>query len=278
MSGRVFIDTSVGRLAVHTHGEGAPAVFWQSLFVDERSWWRVLPHLAADRLLVVITGPGHGESGDPGNRYHLADCAHAATEVLDTLGIVEPVDWVGNAWGGHVGVRFATSYPVRVRSLVTIGSPIQPLGARERLQMIALLSVYRLIGPARFIVNAVADTMLSPATRTSDPEAVALVRSSVAESDRRLLRNAVVSISLYREDLAAMLPSIAVPTLMITGEQHVGWTPSQAAAAITAVPDGRVAVVPNAAYLVPLERPGEVAELVRDFWASTATECSGVQA
>ena len=58
-----------------------------------------------------------------------------------------------------------------------------------------------------------------------------------------------------REDLAALMPDITVPTLMITGEQHSGWTPAQAAAAITTMRDGRAAVVPDAAYLVPLEQP-----------------------
>jgi pimeloyl-ACP methyl ester carboxylesterase len=30
-------------------------------------------------------------------------------QVLDQLAIGEGVDWVGNAWGGHVGLRFAAA-------------------------------------------------------------------------------------------------------------------------------------------------------------------------
>ena len=97
------IPTRVGSLAVRVLGDGPPAVLWHSLFVDERSWQRVEDALARDRCLVIITGPGHGESSDPGHRYSLDDCAAAAGEVLAALGIDEPVDWVGNAWGGHVG-------------------------------------------------------------------------------------------------------------------------------------------------------------------------------
>ncbi|HQR26936.1 MAG TPA: alpha/beta hydrolase [Nocardioides sp.] len=275
MSERSFIDTVVGRLAVRVEGQGAPAVLWHSLFVDERSWRRVTAELAEVRRLVTITGPGHGESSDPGGRYDLRQCARAAAEVLDALGVAEPVDWVGNAWGGHVGIRFATAYPRRTRSLVTLGTPVQPLSAAERARTHALLLAHRVLGPAGFILDGVVETMLAPATRASDPEAVALVRTSVTAADRRLLRNAVVSISLHREDLGALLPGVAVPTLMITGEQHGGWTPAQAAAAATRLPDGRVAVVPDAAYLVPLEQPGAVVELVRRFWTSAVTEAPG---
>ena len=268
MSEPVFVTTTVGRLAVTTLGAGAPAVLWHSLFVDERSWQRVTGELSRDRTLIMITGPGHGRSSDPGRRYSLEECADAGAEVLLALDVSEPVDWVGNAWGGHVGVRFATAHPRRTRSLVTIGSPVQALTVGERVRTQVLLQAHRLFGPARFITDAVVDTMLAPATRAQDPEAVDLVRGSFVGADRRRLRNAVASISLQREDLASLLPGICVPTLMITGEQHSGWTPAQAAAVVKAVPDGRAAVVENAAYLVPLEQPAAVVGLVREFWSS----------
>jgi pimeloyl-ACP methyl ester carboxylesterase len=275
MSERLEIDTAVGRLVVHTQGQGIPAVLWQSLFVDERSWDRVVPALAEGHRLVVITGPGHGQSSDPGRRYSLVDCSRAAAQVLDSLGITEPVDWVGNAWGGHVGVHFASSRAGHVHSLVTIGSPIQPLSRRERRRTRLLLAVHRLVGPTPFIVHAVVETLLSPATRDTDPEAVALVQESVIAADRRRLRNAVRSISLHREDLAALLSEVTAPTLMITGSEHAGWTPEQAQRAIGSVSRGRVAVVRDAAYLVPLEQPEAVAGLISDFWAQLRAEASG---
>ena len=267
-----FIETTVGRLTVHVSGTGSPAALWHSLFVDERSWQRVTGELARDRRLIVITGPGHGESGDPGRRYTLRDCARAAVEVLDALGVTEPVDWVGNAWGGHVGVLVATAYSHRVASLVTMGTPVQELNATERRRMRLLLGAHRLLGPAGFIADGLVETMLSPATRVGDPEAVALVRQTFVEAGRRGLRNAVVCISLRRENLIELLPDVTVPTLMITGEQHSGFTPAQAASAAAALPDGRLALVPDAAYLVPLEQPEAVVGLVRDFWASTMTQ------
>ena len=68
MGERDRIPTRVGSLAVRVLGEGPPAVLWHSLFVDERSWQRVVDGLAGERRLVIITGPGHGASSDPGHR------------------------------------------------------------------------------------------------------------------------------------------------------------------------------------------------------------------
>jgi pimeloyl-ACP methyl ester carboxylesterase len=262
------IATRVGPLYVRQVGAGPPAVLWHSLFVDSASWQRVAPHFSAERRLIMIDGPGHGASGDLGGRYTLPDCAEAAVEVLAALGVAGPVDWVGNAWGGHVGITLAAAHPERLRSLVAIGTPVAAYTAAEARRTRLLLTLHRLLGAAGFIRTAVAKTLLAPATRKRDPEAVDYVRSQLGGANRRRLRNAVVSISLGREDLTGLLPAIGVPTLFVTGDDHGGCTPEQARAAIALIPGGRLAIVPAAAYLAPLEQPGETARLVRAFWAA----------
>ncbi len=263
-----MVPTPVGELAVRVVGAGRPTVLWQSLFVDERSWERIEPHLGQDRQLVSITGPGHGRSGDPGRLYTMEDCVQAARVVLDSLDITAPVDWVGNAWGGHVGIMFATRWPERCRTLVTVGTPAQPLNAKERLATRFLLLAHRLVGPVGLITNGVAEKMLSRTTRERDAAAVAYLAGCITSADRATLRRAVVSTSLHRDDLLALLPSVQAPTLFITGADHVGWTPTQAEAASGLLPRGSCAVIPDAAYLAPLEAPAETARLIRLFWAA----------
>ena len=201
MRDRHTIETRVGRLAVQAVGDGPTAVLWPSLFMDERSWDRLLPTLTQDRRLVIINGPGHGASGDPGRRYGLHDCVTAAGQVLDRLAIGGAVDWVGNAWGGHVGLRFAADRPAQCRSLITLGTPVAALSRSERRQTYPLLVVYGVLGPIELVLSGVTEVLLSAYTRAHDPEAVELVRDSLQHANRRMLRTAVVSISLGREDL-----------------------------------------------------------------------------
>lgn len=273
MDERHIIETTVGPLAVRVVGEGpAVAVLWPSLFMDGRSWERVLPGLAQERRLVVIDGPGHGGSGDPGHRYSLGDCVSAAVQVLDRLGVSGPVDWVGNAWGGHVGLRFAADHPVRCASLVTFGTPVAALSRAERRGTYPLLIVHGVLGPIELVLSGVTDVLLSSHTRASDPEAVDLVRDSLRSANRRMLRNAVRSISLGREDLTGLLPRITTPTLIATGSDHAGFTPAQARAAASLIPHGHAVIVADAAYLAPLEAPTTTATLIRDFWAKVPAE------
>ena len=266
-----MIQTTVGRLRVRIEGDEpgrATALLWHSLFVDERTWDRVIPDLAQDRRLVLITGPGHGASGDPGHRYTLIDCADAAAEVLRAVDITDPVDWVGNAWGGHVGLVLAARRPELIRTLVAASSPIHPWQRAVRLQtQLVLLPLYRLLGPVGFIADAVVEANLSPATRQRDRAAETLVRDCFTQANRARMANAIASIGLGRPDLTPLLESVQVPTLLLTGSAHPDWSAEQVRAAAARLPDGSSGVVDDAAYLIPLEAPAAFTHLVRQFWA-----------
>jgi pimeloyl-ACP methyl ester carboxylesterase len=267
---RHLIPTGVGPLAVRTRGAGSPAVLWHSLFVDDRTWGRVEDDLASDRRLVIITGPGHGTSGDPGHRYSLDDCASAAVEVLAALRIDGPVDWVGNAWGGHVGIVFAATAPERCRTLVTLGTPIEAYTRSEHLLFRTLLAAYRLAGMFGFLSSGIVEALLSPRTRANDPEAVDLVLESLRTLKRRAFANAMRSISLGRPDLTPRLGAVRCPTVFVTGTDHEAWSPEQAEAKCRLLADGSVAVVPDTAYLTPLEAPAETVGTIRDAWAGAS--------
>lgn len=263
-----MIETRVGRLRVTVIGDSGPtALLWHSLFVDERSWNGMLPRLAPHRRLVLVAGPGHGASSDPGRRYTLRECADAALQILDVLEIGEPVDWVGNAWGGHVGLIFAADQPDRCRSVAAFGTPVAALSPRERRRTQLLLALYRMLGPSPLVVNATTAVLLSPHTIEHDADAVALVHDCLRDADRRMLRNAIVSISMHRPDLADTLRRVSRPVLVVTGADHHGFTPDQAQAAMTLIAHGRLGIIPDTAYLVPLEAPAASADLVLELWS-----------
>jgi pimeloyl-ACP methyl ester carboxylesterase len=263
-----LIPTALGTLRVEAWGTGQPAILWHSLFVDSTSWIRVRTALGASRRLLLIDGPSHGGSASPTRRFTLDECAAAALQVLDHLGVTEPVDWVGNAWGGHVGILFAAAHPERCRSLVTIGTPVHALGALERPRIQAMVSLYRWIGPVGFLLKAVERGLLSPRTRANDPDAVRLVATAVRHAERRGMLTAMHSVMLGRPDLTAVLRSVSAPALMVTGDELPGWSPSAAAVSAARLPHGSSAVIAGTRHLAPLERPQAVEELVIDFWRS----------
>jgi pimeloyl-ACP methyl ester carboxylesterase len=209
----------------------------------------------------------------PGRRYTLQDCADAAVDVLSAVAITDPVDWVGNAWGGHVGLVLAARRPELIASLVAASSPIHPWERAVRLQtQLVLLPLYRLLGPVGFLTDAVIEGNLSRQTRARDAAATELVRDCFTGADRARMANAIVSIGLHRKDLTPLLGSVRAPTLLLTGSAHPAWSPEQAQAAAARMPQGTSGVVDDAAYLLPLEAPTAFTRAVRQFWAHPTTQ------
>jgi pimeloyl-ACP methyl ester carboxylesterase len=264
----IMVPTSLGRLNVGQAGAGPPALLWHSLWVDSRSWGPLVDCLAAHRRLVIVDGPGYGHSDPIRRDFTLADCAHAATEVLDHLGITEPVDWVGNAWGGHVGITLAADQPHPLRSLVTIAAPLLPVGARQRwTQTYPLAVLYRLTGPNRLITKVLFDALIGSDAIKAHPDRAANIIRGFTEADRGSIRRTIRFMHRWRP-LTDTLPSVSVPTLFLTGDlddQH--WRPADAQAAAATMPNAQVGTLTGGGHVGPLLVDADlIARTVTEFW------------
>jgi len=72
-----------------------------------------------------------------------------------------------------------------------------------------------------------------------------------------------------RPDSRPALASIAVPTLVVVGDQDALTPPADSEAMAAAVPGARLVTIAGAAHLTPMERPGAVAAALRDFFAES---------
>jgi pimeloyl-ACP methyl ester carboxylesterase len=265
-----LVSTSLGPLHVGQAGSGPPAVLWHSLWVDSRSWGPLVTALAAQRRVVTIDGPGYGRSTPIRRDFTLDDCATAAVEVLDRLGISEPADWVGNAWGGHVGITLAASRPHRLRSLATIAAPLTPVGRRQRwTQTYPLALVYRLMGPNRFLTKALFDALLGPKAIAAQPDRAAEMMSAFRAADRESIRRTIRFMHSWAA-LTDKLPTVTVPTLLITGDiADQNWRPADAQAAAATMPHARAVAVTGAGHVGPLLLDVDlIAETIGEFWKS----------
>ena len=265
-----LVPTSLGRLNVGLAGSGPPVLLWHSLWVDSRSWGPLVDSLGAHRRVVTIDGPGYGRS-DPIHRdFTLEDCANAAAEIFDHLGISEPVDWVGNAWGGHVGITLAADQPRRVRSLVTIAAPLMPVGAWQRwTQTYPLAVLYRLTGPNRLITKVLFDVLLGSDAITAHPDRAADIIRAFRETDRESIRRTIRFMHRWRP-LTDTLPAITAPTLFLTGDlDDQQWSPADAQAAATTMPNAQVAALTGSGHVGPLLLDADlIAHTVTEFWRS----------
>ncbi|MCX8559285.1 alpha/beta hydrolase [Mycolicibacterium mucogenicum] len=265
------VPTCLGDLHVRRTGTGPPAVLWHSLWVDSRSWGRLVDTLAAQRQVVTIDGPGYGTSSPIDRDFTLDECASAAGEVIDALGL-DAVDWIGNAWGGHVGITLAATEPHRLGSLTTIAAPVLPVSRRQRwTQTYPLAAAYRLLGPNPLLTEILFDVLLGGA-RIAHTEPAAELKTAFRAMDRESARRTIRYMHSW-QSLADQLVAVTVPTLMMTGDlgdQH--WSPADARAAAKTMPDARVVPLTGAGHVGPLLVDTDlIADAVTDFWAEINT-------
>ncbi|MFD6058706.1 alpha/beta fold hydrolase [Rhodococcus wratislaviensis] len=261
------IPTSVGNLAVHVTGNGPPTVLWHSLFVDSTTWAPLRSHLVADRQLISIDGPGHGAGTAVQRRFTMEECAEAAIAVLAALDVTEPVDWVGNAWGGHVGLVAAAHTPDRCRTVITIGTPTQALTRRERARIVPMVWAYRIAGPIPPLTNAVMNVLLGKELSRTHPQQFRAVSRTLRQAPRRGMHQAMQSIMLHRKGLDPLLPRIGAPTLMVVPRADTMISIEQARAAAATMPHAAATTVDGAGHITPLiADPAGLADLITAFW------------
>ena len=266
-----FVSTDLGLLHVRRTGTGPPVVLWHSLFVDSQSWGRIVDELARTRTVYTIDGPSHGKSEAVPRDFSFEECVAAAEQALDRLGLTEPVDWVGNAWGGHVGIRLAASTPSRLRTLTTIGTPVQGFTFRERATMgWPLVGLYRVMGPSGFLVGKLSDSLIGAEAVAAQPEQATTIVDSFRSADHSGMYHAMKSMMLHRAGIEYLLPDIAVPTLVMPVRDDVtGWRPDEARRTCAAIPNCRVEEVAGTGHVSPLLIDRDrILRLLTDFWSA----------
>ncbi len=272
------IATDLGRLHVQIQGAGPPVMLWHSLFLDSRSWCGLAEGLAGDRMVVAVDGPSHGRSEPITRDFTFADCVTAAEQVLDHLEVTAPVDWVGNAWGGHVGVQFALRRPDRVRTLTTIGTPAHPLRPQERwTKAWPLVQMYRLAGPNALLMKPLSKALVGAETIAAVPDLAATVMSAFTEAHRAAMFHAIRSVMLNRPGMAADMGRLSIPTLLIAARDDItGWQPADARKVADTMADATVVGAAGSGHSSPLLiARDEVTAAVREFWGRDAVDPPG---
>ena len=257
------VPTRLGRVHVRTIGEGEPTILWSSMFVDSHTWDLLVPQLPEGRQYVLVDPPGLGLSEPLAGPTDITAAADAAADLLEQLALTD-VDWVGNAFGGHVGFKLAAR-PGVLRSLVAVSSPAEPVPSGLRRQINVMLPLLRVAGPVGPVRKAVVEAMLTERAAAQEPVR-RVVLESLRRPERRSMALAVRSFILNRVDVTAELAAIGVPSLFVASDDRGDWSPQDAQASAAVTPGARAVTVAGARTLVPLEQPAALAAHVRRFW------------
>lgn len=181
---------------------------------------------------------------------------------------------VGFSMGGIAAIEIARAAPKRIAGLVlidTTANPDRPESAAARLRQQARVRA----GELRAVVSEeLCPKYLSDGTAGSERKAIldrVLDMALTLGGDVFLAQSEALRL---RADARDALASIGSRTLVMCGAEDVLCTPGDHAGLAAALPDARLAVVPDAGHLLPLERPRAVSAILREFLEHTERQAA----
>ena len=260
------------RLYYEEAGSGHPILFIHEFAGDHESWEPQLRHFARRYRCIAYNARGYPPSDVPEDTdaYSQAHAVADAIAVLDHLA-VERAHVVGLSMGGFATLHVGLAHPARASALVVAGCGYgAPKGARAGFQRETEAMAERFDREGAAAVGN--DYALGPTRvqfETKDPRGWAAFRDRLLGHSVEGAANTLRGVqsrrpSLY--DLEAGLAALAVPTLLITGDEDEPCLDANIYLKRT-IPTAGLLVIPKTGHTINLEEPDAFNQACAAFFA-----------
>ncbi|MEO6119158.1 MAG: alpha/beta fold hydrolase [Terriglobales bacterium] len=242
-------------------GQGPDVVLLHPFPVTHDFWRPVAKKLSLRYRLILPDLRGHGASaigdGSALMSKHAADLA----AICKDAGVTRAV-FGGVSIGGYILFEFWRTYSVHVRALMlcnTKASEDTPVARTTRLQ--AADDILKQ-GPDPFL-DATMPKLVGETTRRNRPDVAAQLRRMMQQPAANL--SALQRGMADRPDSMPMLPTIAVPTLILAGDEDTTTPVADAQAMQQRIPGSVLQVVPQAGHYAVHEKADDAHRIIRGF-------------
>ena len=254
-------------VAYRRAGAGPPLVLLHGGWSDGRAWAPQLHDLTDEFDVIAWDAPGCGRSDDPPDGVHLSWYADAVAGLLDGLGLAS-VHLCGLSFGGGLALAVYERHPQRVRSLLLAGAYAGWKGSLAPEEVRARITKVRAEldrPPDEWIDDYLPGFFAGRVPDATLDLVRAMMRDVRPTGTRRMLE------AFADADLRNVLPSVAVPTLLLNGAEDVRAPRPVAGALHAAIPGSRLVLLPGVGHDVALEAPDAFDDEVRRFVRSVPT-------
>jgi 3-oxoadipate enol-lactonase len=269
----IWIDVAGARLAAQDEGprDGSPILLVHSAIVNRHSWDPVVPHLTGKGYRVIrYDMRGFGDSTSEPVEF----IAHQDLLAVLDFFEVRHVAIAGSSMGAHFGIDAVLAAPDRFVALIWVGGGIngydkghlpgedelfEAEGAAEEAGDMDLAAEL----DTRIWVDGWVDGVNQPTTRVAPA-----VREAIKGWDRELLEPG----RQYGDRIKAApaidrLGEIEIPTLVAIGDLDTSGTRAAAEVLAEGIEGARLVHFPNAAHIIGMEAPDELAAAMLDLLA-----------
>ncbi|WP_458246375.1 bifunctional 3-oxoadipate enol-lactonase/4-carboxymuconolactone decarboxylase PcaDC [Streptomyces sp. MAI_2237] len=239
--------------------EEAPVlILGPSLGTTWHMWDRQVPELTRQWRVFRFDLPGHG--GAPAYPAgSVTELTQRLLATLDRLG-VQRFGYAGCALGAGLGLELALRHPERLASLAVIAASPR-FGTADEFRQRGVIVRTNGLDP---IARTSPDRWFTTGFAATQPAITDWAVQMVRTTDPGCYIAACEALASF--DVRAELGRVGVPTLVLVGSDDQVTGPAEARTLVAGIPDARLAVVPGASHLVPVEQPAAVTDLlVRHF-------------
>jgi pimeloyl-ACP methyl ester carboxylesterase len=251
-------------LAYDTFGDGPPLVAIMGL-TGTRWHWRGLPERFSDRHRVVtLDNRGVGETSAPRGPYTTQQMAADTLALLDHLGIGQTVVF-GVSMGGMIAQELALAAPDRVGKLIlgctSFGGPTAAPPEPE------VLAAFASIGKGASEAT-VRQLILANFGRRFGAERPDVIEELLQHGLRHRMSATGFqgqAVAVATHDTASRVGAIAVPTLILTGDEDRLIPAVNATSLTVAMKDARRVVLPGVGHMFWIEAADAAEQAIRAF-------------
>jgi len=226
---------------------------------------------AAGHQVIVFDNRGVPPSSLPPAPYSVAQMAGDALDLLDHLGIVDPVRVAGHSLGGWIAETLVIEHPERIRAAALMGSANRPTSWEKAIttlerdlaaSSVELPRLYYALETIRYLPyhdlqdDDVIDgwlTMIGDLDEWPNPGRLGQYEAALAWSTDPIRTVA--------------WPPITVPCLVLGFEYDIDSPPAKAREAAGVIPGAEYAEIAGASHLGFFTHVGPVAEVLIDYFA-----------
>lgn len=242
-----------------------PVILIHGFPLDHRMWVDVSHSLRSKAYAFDLPGAGRHHSDESAEDHSIAAYARSMMGVFEWLDLLQEKQAVfcGLSMGGYVVFEILRQFPDRVHAAILCNTKATPDTPEAKSARNALAARVRKEGTSA-LVDEMINRLLARVTRERRPEIVQAVTHVILQQqvpgmvgELRALRD--------RADSTPLLGQIAVPVLVIAGDDDQ-ITPAEGMRDMArAIPGAEFVVIPEAGHLTPVEQPHAVSAAINAF-------------
>lgn len=230
------------------NGDGTePLIFLHGWRSRGSVWNGVAEKLATDqRSAYLLDLPGFGASPTPRQTYTLDDYADVIADFLKQKKITRAT-LIGHSFGGRIAIKLAARNPEHLSRLVLVDSAGFAKKTSRRMRL--LTKITRPLFRAAFM----------------QPLRARLYHALGADDYLATPALQATFVRIVQEDLTALLPRIAAPTLIVWGEKDVDTPISFARRLQNGIPQAHLKILSHAGHFSFQDQPAEFVSAITAF-------------